>query len=173
MTESDDPISLGIGAQVAATGVGVAGKLQEGKELERISKQRAAVDRANAAAAQRRAGVAAKIETEKGRRLLASQTADFAARGITVGMGSPAVVAAQTKADILKDVGFILEGGEVERQSLLSSAALEEARGKRLRRASTFDALRTGLTGGASVGFKLGETGFFDDEEDVFTRTVA
>ena len=151
---------------LAAMGVGtymdVQGTLQQGKDVEKIAKARAEIDVANADAAARRAGEAAKVKTQEGKRLLASQKATFAASGVNVGMGAPLVVAAQTRADVLRDVGFILESGEVERQGFLNSANIERMRGKAYRRKSKWDAWSKGLKGGASMGAMGEQAGYWD-----------
>jgi hypothetical protein len=162
METSDDPMTIAMASMGAGTGMGVMSTLQQGKDLEKIAKARAEIDMANADAAARRASEAAKIKIQEGKRLLASQRADFAAGGINVDMGSPVVVAAQTRADVLRDVGFILEGGEAERTGYLNSAQIERARGKKFRRQSKWDAWAQGIEGGASMGELGGKADWWD-----------
>lgn len=150
-------------AMTGSTAFGVYSKLEEGKDLQEIANARAAVDRADAAAVARRTLEAAKIKRRQGEKLLASQKVRFAASGIRVDTGSPLVVEAQTRADILKDVGFILEQGSTERERYFRSAALEEKRGKKLRRRSMWDAVTTGLRGIGSIAYLGSEASWFDD----------
>jgi len=140
----------------AGTGMQIGSSLAEGRNAERIGEARANVDRANAAAAMRFAEEEAKIKLEEGRRLLATQKARFAAGNIRVDVGSPLVVAAQSRADVLKDVGFILERGEVRRQAYLNAANLERYQGKLIKRRSMWDAISAGLSGTANIAI-LGE----------------
>lgn len=140
------------GTMAAGTGFGVMSSLEEGKDLERIGEARAAIDRQNADAAMRRAREEAKLRSEQGIKLLSAQKAQFAASGIRVDTGSPLVVAAQTRADLMKDIGFILEGGETQRQGFLNQANLELAQGKRLRKKSVWDAISAGLSGASQIG---------------------
>jgi len=139
----------------------IGSSLAEGQNLERFSQARAGIDRANADAAMRRAEEEAKLKLEQGRKLLASQKSAFAAGNVRVDVGSPLVVAAQTRADILKDVGFILEGGEVQRQGYLNSANLEEAQGKFYKRKSLWDAITAGLAGVSQIGTLGQQAGWF------------
>jgi hypothetical protein len=96
---------------------------------------------------------------------MATQKARFAASGVNVNMGSPLVVAAQTKADVLRDVGYILEGGEADRSRYAASAESELLMGKHYRRRSKWDAWTRGLGAGYDI-YKLGDDwGWFDKEK--------
>ena len=149
-------------AMAGSTTFGVMGTLERGKEQQEIANARAAVDRADAAAVGRRTLEAAKIKRRQGEKLLATQKAKFAASGVRVDTGSPLVVEAQTRADILKDVGFILEQGSTQRERLFGSARLEKKRGRQLRRQSMWDAVTTGLRGVGSIAYLGSEAGWFD-----------
>jgi len=143
-------------SMAASAGFGIMNKLQEGKDVQEIANARARIDIANAEATTRQTMEAAKIKAEQGRRLLASQKAQFAAAGVRVDVGSPLVVAAQTKADILKDIGFINAQGAARRDAYRNSASLERATGKKARRQSMWDAVTLGLQSGGSIAM-LGE----------------
>ena len=150
----------------AGTGMQIGGGLAEGRNLEAISEQRAGVDRANAAAAMRRAEEAAKVKLEQGRRMIANQTASIAAGNVRVDVGSPLVLKAQMQKDILKDVGFILEEGDTARRGYLASADIERATGRMYRRRSVWDAITAGLTGITDIA-KLGyEAGWWDQQKE-------
>lgn len=155
-------MEVAVAAMAGSTAFGVYSKLEQGKDLQEIANARAAVDRADAAAVARQTLEKAKIKRRRGEELIASQKARFAASGVRVDTGSPLVVEAQTRADILKDVGFILEQGSTERERYFRSATLEEKRGKKLRRRSMWDAVTTGLRGVGSIAYLGSEAGWFD-----------
>ncbi len=150
----------------AGTGMQVMGSLEEGKDLERIGEARANVDRMNAEAAMRRASEEAKLRSEQGIKLLSAQKAQFAASGVRVDVGSPLVVEAQTRADLMKDIGFILEGGEVQRQGYLNQANIERATGKIYKRKSMWDAISQGLSGASSIAFLGKDAGWWGQEKE-------
>jgi hypothetical protein len=155
---------IAAGLMAASTAVSVAGSLAQGKAAEKIGKARARADEMNAAAAAKRARSLADIKLSEGEQLLARQRTSFAKSGVRVGAGSPATVAAQTRADIMKDVGFILEGGAVEQSGFLNRAQLERATGKHYRSQSKWDALNRGLGGGSSIAFLGFEQGWWGDK---------
>ncbi len=155
------------GVMGAGTGLQIGSSLAEGRNAERIGEARANVDRANAEAAMRLAEEEAKIKLEEGRRLLATQKASFAAGNVRVDVGSPLVVAAQTRADILKDVGFILERGEVQRQGYLNQANLERFQGKLIKKRSMWDAISAGLSGGTNIAMLGGQAGLWGQGKNV------
>ena len=153
---------LSIGMMAASSALGVSASLQQGKQAEKIAERRAYMDKLNADAALRRADVQAKMKLQEGRRLLASQKAGFAASGVNVNMGSPLVVAAQTKADILRDVNYIYEGGDADRRRYEASAENELAMGKHMRHQSKYAALGRGLRGGSKfLQYGVDEWGWF------------
>ena len=75
---------LAVGTMVAGTAAGVAGTLQEGKQAEKIAKQRAAVDIESAKATRRASVEEAGIKQERGRRFLETQKGAAAAGGIRI-----------------------------------------------------------------------------------------
>lgn len=147
-----DPVTLtllvvgGIGLQVAST-------IQQGKDAEKIAAARAQVDIDDAKAVREQSIEEARIKQKKGRRLLATQKSLAAAGGIRINVGSPLVIEAETKDNIARDVGFILERGRTGQRSLLQSAAIEKAIGKSKKRASVFDAIGQSLVGVGSIAF--------------------
>lgn len=141
-----DPITLLVIAGVG-TAIGVAGKLQEGRQAEKIAERRAEIDIENAEAVRREAVEEAKIKTEKGQRLRATQKSLAAAGGIRINVGVPLVIETQTQADITRDIGFGLERGREESEFYRSRAGLEIAVGKAAKRRSRFQALQLGLQG--------------------------
>jgi len=162
-TKRYDPVFTPIllGTMIAGTVMGVAGTLEEGKQAEKIAKQRAAVDEANAEAARKVAVKRAKIKGEKGRRLIEEQKGAAAAGGIRLNVGSPLVIEAQTRSDIAKDVGFILEAGREESRFYRTRAAFERARGKQARKQSKISAWTQGLMGFGSIAFMGSQAGLF------------
>jgi hypothetical protein len=147
---------MGLETLLAVTAAGTAlqatSTIQQGKQAEQIANVRADVDEQNAVAVRDASVEKAKIQGERGRRLLAEQKGAAAASGIRINVGSPLVIEAETKANIAKDIGFGLESGRVESESLINSATLERAIGKTKRKQSKFKALSQGLLGAASIG---------------------
>lgn len=128
-------------APFAIAGVQAGGALRRGREAEAIAAQRAAIDRANAAAVRKASIERAKILGEHGKRFKERQKAQFISGGIRTNVGVPLLVEAQTRADIAQDIGFSLDVGRTEAGQFLSSALLEERIGKRQKRRSRFEAI--------------------------------
>lgn len=167
-----DPITLTVLALTATgigTAVGIGQTLKQGKEAEKISKARAQIDLENAEAVRRQSVEEARIEKEKGRRLLATQKVTAAAGGIRINVGAPLVIEAETQADIAKEVGFILERGRAGEGAFRSSAAIEIAVGKSLRRRSKFDAISQGLLGFGAIAMGASSAGLFSKTPAITT----
>lgn len=130
------------------TAAEVKGTLEQGEQAEEISEKRAAIDERNADAVRDASVEEAKIRSERGRRLLATQKSQAAASGVLINVGAPLVIAAETQANITQDIGFALKGGRIESQALVSSAGLEREIGSNIRDQSRFAA-----TGKAIKGF--------------------
>ena len=145
----------------AGTTMSVAGSLEQGKQAEKLSKQRAEIDTQNAIYARQNAVEQAKIKAEQGRRLLASQSADFAASGVMSNVGSPLVIKSQTQDDINKDISFILDVGNQQYNNYMANASYEEDYGKQIKRQSIWDATSTGLQGFGSVAYMGYEGGMW------------
>lgn len=154
---------LAMAFMAAGTTMGVMSTLQEGKDVQKLANARALVDIENAKAVERRAREAASIKAEQGRKFLASQKAAFAAGNVRVDIGSPLVIEAQTRADILKDMGYILEEGEMQKAAYLNQASYERAYGKAKRRQSKWDAISSGLMGFGKLGMLGADQGWFGD----------
>ena len=146
--------NLALAALAAGTAVSAQATLQQGREAEQIGKERAAIDIANAEATEKATVERAKIQGERGRRLLATQKSQAAAGNVRINVGAPLVIEAETRDQIAENVGFTLEGGRVESDFLRSSAALEIKKGKSLKRRSRFSALSQGLVGFSSIALK-------------------
>lgn len=138
---------------VAAVGVGlqVASTIEQGEEQEKISKQRAAVDLRNAEAVEEASVEEAKIRSERGRRILATQRSQAAAGGVRINVGSPLVIEADTRAAITKDISFGLERGRAGVTGFESSADIERRLGKTAKRRSSFEAVSRGIQGFGSI----------------------
>ena len=164
-TKRFDPIvtPLLVGTMVAGTVMGMAGTREEGRQAEKISQQRAAIDIKSAEAARRASVEEARIKKERGRRFLAQQKGVAAAGGVKINVGAPLVIEAQTRADIAKDIGFVLERGREESAFYRSRAGMEIATGKAKRRKSKWDALSQGLTGFGSLAMMGTDAGWWGD----------
>lgn len=157
-----DPVTaVVVGAVAAGTTMAVAGSLQAGKEAERLAKQSAAIDIQKAEAARRRSVEEAKLQKERGRRILATQKMAAAAGGVRLDVGAPLVIEAQTRADIAKDIGFTLERGREEAAFYRSRAAVEKAQGRAAKKQSRWDAISQGLTGFGTIAYMGYDAGWF------------
>ncbi len=156
-----DPVTIGIVMLGVGTAIQMKGTLEQGKEAKKIANARAAVDIENAKAVRRTSVEEAKIKKARGRRLLATQKSVAAAAGVMINVGSPLVIAAETRDIIADDVGFILERGRAETGFFESSAAIETARGEAALRKSKWDAISQGLTGFGSIAFMGTQGGTF------------
>ena len=161
MTESDDPITLGIIALGVGTGLQVAGTIRQGKDIEQIAKARAVADIETAEAVREASVEEARIKSEKRQRMIATQKSIAAAGGIRINVGVPLVIEAETNAEITKDIGFGLQRGRTEADFFRSRAGLEIVGGKVARKQARFTALSEGLLGGASIAFKGADAGLF------------
>ena len=129
------------------TGVAIAGTIEEGKQAEKIAKQRATVDERTAEAVREATVDEVKIRRERGRRILATQKSQAAASGVRINRGSPLLIEAETQANLTQDEGFILERGRVESLALRSGAEIERDIGRNIRTQSRSTALGQGLKG--------------------------
>lgn len=148
-----DPITLSMIAVGAGTGMQIAGTLKQGKQAEEISEARAAIDIQNAEAVREASVEKAKIQGERGRKLLEKQKSTAAAGNIRINVGSPLVIETETRAALAKDIGFSLEQGRVESDAFRASAAVERATGKAAKKRSKFAAIAQGLQGFATIAF--------------------
>ncbi len=166
-----DPITLLV-AGIVGTTVGVSQTLQQGRQAEKIAKTRAQIDLENAKAVRRSSVEEASIEKERSIRARATAQVTAAAGGIRINEGLPLVIDTQIAAMTAKDIGFILERGRVTERGFLSSAALEIAQGKALKRKSKFDALSQGLLGFGTLGLAASGAGLFSTGASAGTTTV-
>jgi len=143
--------ALPMAGKIAGPLMSMLGTREEGKETEKIAEYRAAIDIANAEAVRRVAVEKARIKTERGRRLLERQKGIAAAGGIRLGVGAPLVIEAQTRADIAKDIGFVLETGREVSRLYRLRAEIERAIGKKGRKKSKWSVISQGLKGFGSI----------------------
>lgn len=151
-----DPATLALVTTVgvaAGTGMKVYGHIKEGQQAEDVGKTQADVYRMNADYAKRNAIEQAKIEAERGRRVVAAQKAGFAASGVKSNIGVPLLVEAQTRADIAKDMTFTINRGEQEYSLYRSQADISEKVGKNAKRNSYWSAAASGLQGFGSLAY--------------------
>jgi len=164
-----DPITLTIMAVSAVgTAMKVKSTLQQGKDAEKIANARAAIDIKNAEATRKASVEKARIQKERGRRLIEEQKSAAAAGGIRINVGAPLVIEKETQEDITKDIGFGLETGRAESDAFRSSAALEIAQGKAARKQSKYNALSQGLIGFGSLAFGASKAGLFAKKPTVY-----
>ena len=152
-TRRYDPLTLARIATGAGTGLQIAGTLKAGKQAEEIAEVRAKIDIQTAEAVREAAVEEAKIKAERGRRVIEAQKSQAAAGGIRINVGSPLVIAAETRDIIAQDVGFILERGREEERFFRTRAGIERAVGKAAKRKSRFDAISQGLLSFGSIAF--------------------
>ena len=164
MDTSDDPILTPVmmGLSLAGTLFKAKSQRQEGKNIQALSEERAAIDEANAEAVERQTREAVLLEQERGRKLLKTQKSQFAAANVRVDIGSPLVVAAQTRANLMKDVGFIFERGETQASQFRSQAGVERRYGKVAREQSKWKSFATLGTGLGSLGLAADDAGYFN-----------
>ncbi len=155
-----DPVTLLV-LGGAGVGLQVAGTLKAGKQAEELGKRKAEIDIADAEAVRRASIEEAKIEKEKGQRLIEGQKSVAAAGGIRLNVGVPLVITDETQADITRDIGFGLERGRAEERSLRERAAFEKALGKKAKKRSRISALTQGLLGAATLGLQAQSAGLF------------
>ena len=129
-------MSVGSLLKMTDTGFDIAAGLEAGRTAEQEGKLRADIDIRNAEAVRESAVEQAKITKEGERRLLAAQKSQAAAGGIKVNVGSPLVVAAETRAAIAKDIGFSLKKARIQEASLRASGAIERIDAKAARKES-------------------------------------
>ena len=168
METSDEPISIGLLlASGASTAAQIQAQQQQGKAAKGIGEARAAIDDRNAEVALKRGIAAGKLKIEEGRRALASNRARTAASGINVNVGSPVVIATQSRANVLRDANFLFEGGSVRGQQFTSSAGLERATGRHLRDQARTRSLQTGIEGTSDiVNLGIDDFGWFGGRQD-------
>ena len=157
-----DPVSITLIA-VAATAGGIAAysSYQQGKEEEELAKQRAAIDQENALMAEQEAADQARIEEEKGQKLLSRQRVMWAASGVRSNVGAPLVVEAETMRDISVEKGFILKRGQNMARNYRMQAAYEKAYGKSQKRQSNWAMMSTLMGAGAQIGSQMYDAGLF------------
>lgn len=167
-TRRFDPVTIGAMALMAGgTVMQMQATRQEGKDAQKIAEQRAAIDMANAEQTRKSSVVEAQIRGEKGRRFLAAQKSQIAAGNIRLNVGSPLVIEAETRQLIAQDIGYVLETGRTESDMLRSSAALEIAQGKAIKRQKKASALAQGLQGFGSMATMGKEAGLFGKTKTV------
>lgn len=167
MDTSDDPVTLGLGAVTAYGTIMQADAMREqaesqrgyGQDIEELSRERAAIDLADAEAVERQTRDAVLLEQDRGRKLLKTQKSQFAAANVRVDVGSPLVVAAATRATLLRDIGFIYEHGATQAGRFRSQAAIEIRAGKVAMQQAEDAAKQTEFASIATLGQGLGSLG--------------
>lgn len=171
-----DPVTMTIvaaSAMAAGTGISMYGQIQQGKQAEQIANANATVEETNAQYAKQNAIEQAKIQAERGRRLVASQQAGYAAGGVKMNVGAPLVVEAQTQADLAKDVGFTLNQGEQAFNLGMSQAAITRQVGANAKNNSYWNAAATGLKGFGSIAMMGVQGGLFKGGAAPTSKVVA
>ena len=117
-------------------GFDAAAGLEQGRTAEQEGKARAEVDIRKAKAVRESAVEQAKITSDAGRRFVATQKSQAAAGGIRINVGSPLVIAAETRAAITKDIGWGLRSARFAEAALRSSAYNERTDAKAAKKES-------------------------------------
>ena len=163
-----DGSTLQIGASAFGTFSEMRAIERQGKHVEKLAEQRAAIDERNAEAVLKASEEQARITAERGQRFVEAQKSQAAVGGIRINVGVPLLIEAETKAIIAKEIGFGLKAGVEEAIGLRSSAAIERQIGKAARQKAKTEAIRRGLAGLGSIASMTEESGFFNR---LFTRT--
>ncbi len=142
-----------IGTAVAGAGITALGQFQQGRQAERVAEYNAAVQANQAKLEEFSAQHEADLLRERGRKLLAAQTARFAASGVGLA-GTPLLVQEETARSIDQDVSLIRFGGRQRASFRRSQASLSLFEGRSARRAGTI-AAGTSLLSGATRAFAL------------------
>lgn len=151
-----------VGTMVAGTVMQMRATAQQGKMAQELANARAEQERKRAELVKKEAKVKAELLEEKKRRLIAASKVGFAASNVRLNIGAPLIVEAQTKLDVAKDKGYILEMGEKAAESHMISAAYETAYGKMARQQAKWQSLSTGLLGFGQAGMMGYEAGLFN-----------
>lgn len=138
---------------IAAVGVGMQalGTMEQGRQAKKISDRRAVIDERNAVAVREATVDEAKIRQERGRRILATQKSLAAAGGISIDVGSPLLIEAETRANLSQDLEFVLERGRVESRALRTGASIERQLGRNIKRQAGFAAIGQGARGFGTI----------------------
>ena len=170
MTETDDPVTI---ALVAATGLQVAGTIQQGRAAEAEGEAAQQIAEQNARAAEIQGESEVRAGTERARRLqreariFGGRQRVAIARGGVLATGSPVEVLADTaaqfaleEADILADASRrqLFAQSKAKGFRLQGRAALE--RGRNAKRASILTGIGQGIGGIAGAGLFGGGSTF-------------
>ena len=150
-----------MGAMAAGTTMSIYGAREEGKAAQELANARAAIDIEQAKYARKRSKEEAGIHAEEGKRFLAKQKALYAASNVRTDVGAPLLIKAKAKSDIVRDIEYILEGGEFEALGYEQSAAYERAYGKSVKKQSRLSAWSKALQGYGSLAYLGYEGGLF------------
>jgi len=131
--------------KIAGPMMGMLTTREEGKEEQAISKYREAAYEKEARRLDIRAEEQARITKERLIRLLATQKSGAAAANVKMNVGSPLVIASQTKADAAKDIGFALAEGRYRSGFMRDMAAWERYAGKKKKKKSKWDTISQGI----------------------------
>jgi hypothetical protein len=167
-----DPVIAGAILVGGGTLLQMKATAEAGKEAKKIANARAAVDLENAKTARKASVEKAKIKTEQVKRLIETQKAVAAAAGIRINVGSPLVIQSETRANLAKDVGFVLERGRTETGFFESSAAIERDRGEAALKKSKWDAISQGLWGAGSIAFMGIKGGGFRGSKPLANQSI-
>lgn len=156
------PTVLLIAAASTAGGVAAYGAYQQGQEAEKLAKARAAASIEAANQAEADAAEKAKIEEEKGIKLLKRQKILFSASGLRSNVGAPLVIAADTRRDIQLEKGFIMKRGRRTARNYRLDAAYEKAYGRAQKSASRWNMVTGLINTGVSTGSMAYNAGMFN-----------
>lgn len=151
------------GLILGGTALSAISQKKQGKEERKLYQQRAAVAEEEAKAVGKAAEHQVRERQKEGRRDVARALVLFAKSGVKPKLGTPGLVGKEIEDEYRRDMGFIMEGGEVEASRLRSEAGFERRMGKSAYRAGKWGAASTVMSG-------LGTTGIFAYERGMFKR---
>lgn len=134
-------------ALLAGTGFSAISSLNQGSMAAKIGKYENEVKQQEAKDVEAAVLEKTRLMADKGRRLLASQTAEFAASGIRVNTGVPLIVAAKTEENLNADIARELTRGYQQADLLRAEGRLAKTLGTRKKRMSYWDAAGESLAG--------------------------
>lgn len=180
---------LGAISSIAGPFISAGGSAMQGGDLKEIGQRNAQIERMkkeaalqnakfaeqNAKLARQNAAERAKVQAEKGRRLMASQKAGFAAGGVRVDVGAPLVIESDTKELVSKDIATTMRAGSQQARMFLNQAAnqryqaemfelsanIAEDYGSTMGNSSIWDAVGSGVQGLGSLATIGSQMGWF------------
>ncbi len=154
-----DPIVAGsIGLGLAGSGLQAKGQYDQGVEAERAARINAARLRAQAADVQQIANTEAGQTRTEATKIIGEQNVAFSASGVDASVGSPAALAAYSRAQAELDAQKIKNNAAREAWGIRAQAAEVARQGKSARKAANNAAIGSilgGLSSAAGGAYKM------------------